>query len=166
MDTYGTGVLPASLGNAVQLVRMIPNFTENPTLESAFVPPTVNSAGSNTQLQIEGSQKYCSSQYKDGQGQGVQLTISVEGDDVQERLQSIQFVDKQLDRIVKVFMPAKKKPYNKFLIYIVPTSISTLTRLAIQHVVHTTMKYLLIMRLVCYQLINLVSCESIKIHSV
>lgn len=48
MDTYGTGILPARLENGVQPVKMVPDFTENPTLESVFVPPTVNSVDGTT----------------------------------------------------------------------------------------------------------------------
>ena len=58
MDTYGTGVLPARLENGVEPVKMIPNFTDNPTLESVFVPPTVSSAGGTTrgpELYVPGS---------------------------------------------------------------------------------------------------------------
>ena len=48
MGTYGTGVLPARLENGIEPVKMIPDFTDNPTLESVFVPPTVSSTGGTT----------------------------------------------------------------------------------------------------------------------
>ncbi|XP_065901124.1 cyclic GMP-binding protein C-like isoform X2 [Dysidea avara] len=66
-------------------------------------------------LRLGASQKYYVSRYEDGQTQGVQLTITTVGDDVnslQERWGLIQFVDQQLNKIMEVFMPAEKKPFK------------------------------------------------------
>ena len=66
-------------------------------------------------LRLGASQKYYVSRYEDGQTQGIQLTITTVGDDVnslQERWGLIQFVDQQLNKIMEVFMPAEKKPFK------------------------------------------------------
>ena len=64
-------------------------------------------------LRLGSSQKYYISRYEVEQVQGVQLTITAVGIDansVQQRWSLIQFIDQQLNDIMKVFMSAEKKP--------------------------------------------------------
>lgn len=42
MDTFMTGIQPAVTENGAQPVKIIPDYTENPTLEDIFLPSTVN----------------------------------------------------------------------------------------------------------------------------
>ena len=42
LDTFTTGIQPAILEDGSQLVKIIPDYTENATLEDIFVPSTMN----------------------------------------------------------------------------------------------------------------------------
>ena len=42
LDTYTTGIQPAMLEDGTEPVKMIPDYTENATLEDIFVPSTMN----------------------------------------------------------------------------------------------------------------------------
>jgi len=64
-------------------------------------------------LQLGANQKYYISRYDVGQTQGVKLTVTVDNSDensIQERWDLIQYIDQQLNDIMKVFMPAEKQP--------------------------------------------------------
>ena len=45
LDTFLTGIQPASLEDGTQPVKMVPDYTENATLDSVFVPPTMSCTG-------------------------------------------------------------------------------------------------------------------------
>lgn len=45
LDTFMTGIQPARLDNGIEPVKMIPDYTENATLDNVFVPPTMNCTG-------------------------------------------------------------------------------------------------------------------------
>ena len=45
LDTFLTGIQPAMLEDGTQAVKMVPDYTENATLDSVFVPPTMTSTG-------------------------------------------------------------------------------------------------------------------------
>jgi len=45
LDTFMTGIQPARLDNGIEPVQMIPDYTENATLDDVFVPPTMNCTG-------------------------------------------------------------------------------------------------------------------------
>lgn len=45
MDTFATGMQPARLDDGTEPVKLVPDFTENPTLDSVFVPPTMSCSG-------------------------------------------------------------------------------------------------------------------------
>ena len=64
-------------------------------------------------LQLGSSQMYYISRFETEQKKGVQLTITAFGNDadsVQQRSALIEFVGRQLNNIMEVFMPAEKKP--------------------------------------------------------
>jgi len=42
IDAYMIGIQPAVTENRSQLVKIIPGYTENPTLEDIFAPPTMD----------------------------------------------------------------------------------------------------------------------------
>lgn len=45
MDTFAAGMQPARLDDGTEPVKLVPDFTENPTLDSVFVPPTMSCSG-------------------------------------------------------------------------------------------------------------------------
>ena len=42
MDTFTSGIQPARLDDGTEPVKMVPDYTENATLDSIFVPPTMS----------------------------------------------------------------------------------------------------------------------------
>jgi len=66
-------------------------------------------------LRLGSHQKYYISRYDTEEMKGVKLTITADGydtDSVQQRWELIQFIDEQLINILKMFMPAEKKPWQ------------------------------------------------------
>ena len=64
-------------------------------------------------LRLGSQQRYYISRYDTEEVKGVKLTITAVGNDadsVQQRWELIQFIDEQLINILKMFMPAEKKP--------------------------------------------------------
>jgi len=42
IDAYITGIQPAVTEKMTHPVKIIPDYTENPTLENIFAPPTID----------------------------------------------------------------------------------------------------------------------------
>ena len=45
LDTFMAGIQPARLDDGTEPVKMVPDYTENATLDSVFVPPTMSCSG-------------------------------------------------------------------------------------------------------------------------
>ena len=45
LDTFAAGMQPARLDDGTEPVKLVPDFTETPTLDSVFVPPTMSCSG-------------------------------------------------------------------------------------------------------------------------
>ena len=45
LDTFVAGMQPARLDDGTEPVKLVPDYTDNPTLDSVFVPPTMSCSG-------------------------------------------------------------------------------------------------------------------------